>query len=257
MKQKLILCGAISLFVLKHSTAQTSLGTFDPEIKAEVFLGGTASLSSGKFIKDHKEFHEINYADADISGKVKPIIFFDAGVQGRMIAGQEGLLSQLSVSIGMFYSKSGFNHVYSYSSDNATLDITNKMDYSERYVLNHISVPILIRYGKKWFVEAGPSIDHFISASRKQKLTRKTSGSDAFDGGFSTTEEDKQKLDKGIFKEHPVGFILGLGTTVNDRFSVRLTNHLFSKAFEKGNNFSSYNAQIEIMFNIFKTKIND
>ena len=54
-----------------------------------------------------------------------------------------------------------------------------------------------------------------------------------------------------------VGFILGLGTTVNDRFSVRLTNHLFSKAFEKGNNFSSYNAQIEIMFNIFKTKIND
>ena len=59
MKQKLILCGAMSLFVLKHSTAQTSLGTFDPEIKSEVFLGGTVSLSSGKFIKDHKEFHGV------------------------------------------------------------------------------------------------------------------------------------------------------------------------------------------------------
>ena len=128
MKQKLILCGAMTLFILKHSTAQTSLGTFDPEIKAEVFMGGSASFNSGKFIKDHKAFHEINYADADISGKVKPIIFFDAGVQGRMVAGQEGLLSQLSVSIGMFYSKSGFNHVYSYSSDNTSLDITNKMD---------------------------------------------------------------------------------------------------------------------------------
>jgi hypothetical protein len=255
LKNKIMLMVPVLLW--QHTHAQTPLGEFKPTIKAEIFVGGTVSFSTGKFINEHKVFHDISYSDADISGKVKPILFFDAGAQGRVVAGDEGLLSRFSVSLGLFYSKRGFNHIYSYTSTNSSLDINDKMEYSERYTLHHLSVPILIRYGKKWFVEAGPSIDHFVSASRKQTLTRKISGNDAYEGGFSTTEKDKQHLDKSLFEEHPAGLIIGLGTCLNDNFSIRLTNHLFTKTFTKGDDFKSYNLQLEIIFNLLKNKNNE
>lgn len=237
--------------------AQIRLGQFKPSYNAEVFLGGSTSFSYGKFINEHKEFHEVSFSDADISGKIKPIIFFDAGGQFRVVLGEEDLLSFFSVSMGAFYSKRGFTHLYSYSSDNSAQNINDEMSYTEKYRINQISIPILIRYGKKWFIEIGPSFDHFISATRKQILKREISGSGAYDGGFSTTETNQDNLNKNLFNEHKAGFILGLGTTLGDRFSVRLTNHIFAKAYDKGSNYKSYNLQLEIMYNLFKLNNNE
>jgi hypothetical protein len=234
------------------SNAQTKLGTFKPILKVEAFAGPSMSFGSGKFIKDHKEFSEVNYSDATISGKISPVIFFAAGGQGRVILGPEDLLSKFSVSLGLFYSKRGFTHAYSFTANNNGLNINDKMEYKEKYAVNNLSVPILIRYGNKWFAEIGPSIDHFLSATRKQFLKREVSGSDAFDGGFSTSEKVTFTLNKALFAEHRTGLIIGLGRNFTDRSSIRITNHFFSKTFAKGSDFKNYSLQLELIINVLK-----
>jgi hypothetical protein len=101
-------------------------------------------------------------------------------------------------------------------------------------------------------VELGLSMNHFLSASRKQTLKREVSGSDAYEGGFDTEEKEKYSLDKSMFDTKVTGLVLGLGLSFSDRTALRITNHLFTKTFERGRDFNSYNLNLELIVKLFK-----
>ena len=98
-----------------------------PHITSNVYvqgyLGATASLSYGDYVKYHKSFIEVADPDAEISGGIKPIYFFTVGVQGlwKPFSDTGSILSNLGIITGFGYSKQGFTSKYVSEYDRARL----------------------------------------------------------------------------------------------------------------------------------------
>jgi hypothetical protein len=243
----LLLCLGINL----KGSCQYNFLDFKPKISGDVFLGPTLSFSSGDFIDDQREFSSITYSDADIKGKIRPNIFYAVGAQGRFSLYEQGIPANFSLSLGFFYHQRGFKHIYSFNYLYENLDIEDKMNYTETYKINHVAIPFLLRYGKKWFVEAGFLFSGMMSAKRIKTLDREVSGSDATDGGFDTREVNRYLLNDAVLNNKPISLMFNVGAELNNRFSLRLTNHFNRTTFSGASDFQSYNLQLHFLINLF------
>lgn len=249
----------LSILLMGSSTmlfAQSLLSTLKPKVSADLIIGPTISFSYGEFIDEQRTFSEVSYPDAEIHGSIRPRMFFSLGGQARLSLFEEGLLSKFSASLGLFYYQRGFSHRYSFDYKRQGLDITDQMNYTERYQLNHLGLPMLLRYEDKWMVELGLIFSTTNSGKRVKKLTRSMDGDDALDGGFSTNTVDRFIIEKDQLAGSTTSIMFNVGRKFNDRFSLRLTNHFNGKSLINSTDFKSYNLQLHLIVNLFNYNIN-
>jgi hypothetical protein len=248
MKTTFTFFALICSFIFHNILSAQSL-KLNPTIRAEIFVATTSSFSMGNFISDHQIYSESTFKDATIKQNIWPLTFGTLGGQLRILANKEGTLSNFSISTGMYYTKRGFNQSYVFTSEN---NGTEKLKYTEKYTINNIVIPFLLRLGNKYFVELGPSYDYFLSATRKQKLSHSASGSGAYDGGYEVKDSETFDLNKTLFDKSSIGFTIGAGIAKSKWGAFRITNHYYKQTFATGNDFISYMIQAEIVFNLFK-----
>jgi hypothetical protein len=222
-----------------------------PTLSADFLVGPTFSFSYGDFIDDQSGFTGIKYPEVTVSNSIKPRIFFALGGQARLRLFDEGIGSYFTGSLGMYYYQRGYRNVYSFDVAPAGLSITDNMVYSESYRINHVALPFLLRVGKKWFVEGGFCIVRTLGGSRTQSFSRSISGSDAYQGGFSTSESNTFALADTMLYGSPASIMINVGGQLTKGLGFRITNSFDNRTFVRTNDFSSYNLQLHLLINLF------
>ncbi len=214
----------------------------------EIFIGLTSSFAFGDYMEYQRSFGDVTYPETSIKSNIKPLYSATAGYQAVFGSRDTiGPLSLFQASIGANFFRRGFRHEYTSVYEPAGLNTKDKMTFSEIYKINYLSVPLNVRYGKRWFAEAGLSYDLYFFATRKHIIDRKVSGSGAFEGGFEASETTRYFFLKNIFRQNIYGFNLGGGYWLTDKVGLRLMAHYNGNAFSGASKLNTCNLQFELI----------
>jgi hypothetical protein len=232
MKKTTILLLLFGLACLQSTQAQKATNkSSDKKLNLEPYIGFTTSFAGGTYIDYQRAFQSVSDVNSKVSGSISPIMFGTVGFQARYAPFEDGQFANLQFSIGLQYQQKGFRNNFesTYTSPNNYTDITK---FQESYQLNYISMPILARYGEKYFATLGFSLDFLWSGIRNQKLNRDQSGAGALGTGFSTELIEKQSLPSTEVNNSSTSFVLGGGIQFDE------TNALSLQVYFSGNVFN-------------------
>ena len=244
-----VLLATMSYAQQNSSNEKYSSGSSDisSALSFELFLGGTASFAHGDYIDYHRSFLSVEEEGTEFNGGIRPLIFGTAGIQAVVTPFKTEPLQNLGFSIGLQYVQKGFQSRFKMKYTSPA-DFTDLIDYTEIYQNHYVTIPIQVRYGKKWFGTLGLSISRQIISTRSQKMKHNQSGSGAVNGGFDITDSGKQKIDKSLINKSGTDFILGGGYRFNSNWSVALRANLGDEIL---NNVSDNYKTALIEFSIF------
>lgn len=216
----------------------------------ELGLGATASLVSGKRVKNFKDTYEAESENTTVKANVAPLFFGSIGTYAVYRPFTDDFFSKFAASIGFEYYKRGFTERYNLEYNQSGIDVKSKTLYRERYAMNMLAVPISFRYGKRTFAELGFVVNNLISANKFQKLHQEQTGSAALDGGFDIKDKEAYSLSKTDFKTRSVNIRLGAGIPFSKKSTLRADVMYINKTFLLGNDLRNYVFRLQLNFNI-------
>jgi hypothetical protein len=219
-------------------------------LRFEVLVGGSASFIVGEFADYHQFFSESEEPNTELSGGLRPILFVTAGARAIYYPFEETPLSNLGVSLGISYLRRGFRNVQNFSVEDPDREVNDRGSFVESYRLNFVSIPVMLTYGQSWFGEIGFTIDRMLGGSRKRALSRRVSGEDAYDGGFSDQKSYTESMaSQTIADGRSTGFWLAGGKRFDSGMGLRLGMHLSGQSLisERNGNFKNATLMLQWM----------
>lgn len=224
-------------------------GVQGQELRIEPFIGATASFARGELIDYYKGFHDLAESGTEFKGAMQPLLFGTAGVQVRYSPFYSGTLENLSVSAGLQYLQKGFVNQFRME-HSAPADYTDLNDFREMYRHHYVTIPVQLRWGKKWFATLGLSLSQHINSTRTQRLERAQSGAGAVKGGFEQTTKETKRIAETAIQKSVTDFTLGGGYQFSDKTAVALRANLGGPVFTDG--FRNYRPMM-LEFSLFKS----
>jgi hypothetical protein len=214
-------------------------------LNADFFAGPSMNFASGDYIDYQKLYYNTVNPNFQITGSFKNQTFFTAGAQVRIFPFRkpESLLSALSFTTGLSFLQKGFIH--NVVLVNKGLDYPDETRINEKFNASFLASHLMARYGKRLYLEAGISIDWFLSGVRNQELIRKTSGDKAYLGAFETSTSVDYNLTTNTMKRQSLGWVFGIGYQFTNMLGVRFFNNLNS-GFFKDSNLKNYQPSLQI-----------
>lgn len=216
----------------------------------ELGLGATASLVSGKRVKNFKDTYEAESENTTVKANVAPLFFGSIGTYAVYRPFTDDFFSKFAASIGFEYYKRGFTERYNLEYNQSGVDVKSKTLYRERYAMNMFALPISFRYGKRTFAELGFVVNNLLSVNKFQKLHQEQTGSGALDGGFDIKDKEAYSLSKTDFKTRSVNVRLGAGIPFSKKSTLRADVMYINKTFLLGNDLRNYVFRLQLNFNI-------
>jgi hypothetical protein len=188
----------------------------------DVFAGPALNNASGDYLKYQEEYYKTGQDYLISGGEFKNYLGVTGGLAVRIVPfwKKTDALSELSAYAGLQYYRRGFVHEF------ATEDVRNRpasdfTRWKESYSTNHVSIPVMFRYGSKFHVELGLAPEIFLSGNMQQTIERKSFGSGAFAGGFDEKNVLDYKITSKTMKFMTMGFNAGLGYNFIQEFGVK------------------------------------
>jgi hypothetical protein len=235
------------------SAPAASAKTPSPMMKflyGDVFIGPSINYAGG----DYQEYQKFYYATGNpnfaINGKFTNPVFFTAGAQVRIYPFRkpESFLSGLAFTAGGSFLRKGFTHEVLFV--NTALDYPDETRINEEFNASFLATHLMVRYGKKLYLEAGISIDWFLSGVRSQEVIRKTSGEKAYQGGFESQTKIDYDLTTKTMASSSLGWVFGIGYQIIPMVGVRFYNNLNSKFFKDGADLRNYQPSLQVTFSM-------
>ena len=242
----LMLLAAITAFAEKPEFNKDARAA----LRVEAYTGVSASFAVGNYIRYQKSYFNVTSPNTVIKGSILPNVFFNIGAQVRWTPFQDKLLSNLSMSVGLGYFQRGFTSRYKAKYTTPDQNLTDKTVFEESYRLNHFTIPIHFRWGKKWYAEIGFSINPFIAGYRWHKVNHQATGKDAYLGGYNETARNRVAMLPTLFGKKPASFDLGGGIDLPKNLGLRLQMQVIPKAFGGTNDFHTILLHLQLVYNI-------
>jgi len=221
-------------------------------VYADLFVGPSMNFAKGDFLEYQKQNYLTTNPNFLIDGKITNIRSFTFGAQARIYPFRkpESLLSALSFCMGGSYLRKGFSHEFGLQNKDTSLKYLDETRIKGKWDAYFLSTFLTARYGKKLYLEAGISIDWFLSGVRNYELTRSTSGENAYQGAFTTKLQSNDNLSSKIMAKQSVGWVFGVGYQIADYIGFRIYNNFNSHFFKNGADFSNYQPSIQVTFSL-------
>lgn len=189
----------------------------------DVFAGPALNNATGDFLKFQEGYYETGQPYLVAAGEFKNYFGATGGLAIRIAPwwNNSGVMSELSFWTGMQYFRRGLVHQFSMENFRVkpASDFTR---WRESYSSNHISIPLMARFGSKFHIETGIAPELFLGGIMEQEIKRQSFGNSAFAGGFDEQETISYKLSGKTMKTLTMGFNLGLGYNFVQEFGMKL-----------------------------------
>jgi hypothetical protein len=231
-------------------------GDYKEKLTFNLKIGATASFAHGELIDDTKAIYALITEDnAKISGSVTPLIFPTVGLNVRyqpFLYNDESKLWMLHLSLGIEYFRRGFNSSYitDYTFNNKT--INDKISYKQSLAFDAITVPLMVRYGDKYFVELGVCFTAAQGASKRQIVDHTQGGTEAFKGGFDVNSKELTKLSKTMVLASSTDPRIAVGFQTRGRFGMEIGATYFTKTLLTGSDFKNILTHCKMTFKLNK-----
>jgi len=231
-----------------NKTARSS-GPIMKFIYGDAFIGPSINYASGDYLEYQKQYYSTANPNFKIQGKFTNHIYFTAGAQARCYPFRKpkSILSGLAFSGGFSFLQKGFKHEIGFA--NTALDYLDETRINDQFLASFLSTHLMARFGKRLYIEAGISLDWFLSGIRSQEIIRKTSGDNAYLGGFETKEAIDYNLTTKTMARQSVGWVFGLGYQITHTFGCRFYNN-FNKGFFKDGDLSNYQPSVQVTISL-------
>lgn len=216
--------------------SKTRTNSYEKFLNVDVFGGPSLNRVSGDYIDYQEQYYEGGTTKFPTNGTIKSFTWFTAGAQFRVapfLQAGNGLMD-LSFAFGGMYLQKGFTH--DITLQNLYLPYVDQTQLKETFKAQYLSTQVLVRYGRALYVDAGLSLDWFLSGIRKQELTRTSEGDSTmkgFQNGFVAYNTITYTLTKDIMKTPSLGWSFALGYNFTRMFGVRWFNTLNSRFFKE------------------------
>ena len=215
-----------------------------------LYAGASASFGVGNYVNYQKQFFNVSSPNTSIKGSILPNGFFVLGGEERYTPFIDKLMSNLSISIGFGYQQRGFTSHYKSVYNDPSLNVTDKTVFTESYRLNEFTIPVHVRWGKKYYGEIGFGINPFISGYRWHKVAHSSSGTDAYEGGFNTKAKDRTAIVSSLFRKATLSFDMAGGIDITRMFGLRAEMQYTGRSFASGADFKTVILQIQLIINL-------
>ncbi len=188
----------------------------------DVFAGPALNNASGDYLKFQEQYYQTGQDYLIAGGEFKNYFGFTGGLAFRIVPFWKKMnkLSELSAYAGIQYYRRGFIHEFSMENV-ATRPASDFTRWKESYSSNHVSIPIMFRYGSKFHIEAGIAPEIFVGGNMQQIIERKSFGTAPFAGGFDEKEVLDHELSGKTMKPLTLGFNAGIGYNFIQEFAVK------------------------------------
>lgn len=188
----------------------------------DLFGGYGKNTASGGYLDYQKTYYETANPDHRIAGTISQFNVWTFGLQARIqpFRKDPGIASYFSANIGFSVLRRGFSHDVVLT--NSKLDYLDQTKISETYDATFLGTHVLVRGGRKLFLETGISADAFLNGTFSRELVRTTSGEKAYEGGFSTSETWNNSLGSTVMKPVSLSWVLAGGYQFHRYAGIRI-----------------------------------
>lgn len=222
----------------------------------DFFVGGAVNDVAGIMKDNHSFFYETGSDKFPTAVVYKSFNWFTAGGQFRYVpfALQPNTLSWLSVAVGAHYMKKGFSTEF--SMQNFNLNYQDRTKIFESFEGQYLSVPLMLRFGNRVYLEGGFCMDFLLSDQVSYKLQRQTQGANAYEGPFTEEITTSQVQSKDVLSGFSTGWCFAFGYNFYRPFAFRFFGTINPGLLREGPNLtnSQYSLQFMYTFSGLNTK---
>jgi hypothetical protein len=216
-----------------------------PAFHLDAFVGPSLRLVSGPYLEYQETYYQTRNPNFKIEGSFSNRTAALAGLQGRYRILNQGPARFLQIGVGAQFLSKGFEHNIQLT--NTALNYPDRTSIKETYEARFVQTYLLIRYGKRLFVEGGVGLDWFLSGEKTRTLTRATEGDAAFEGPFSTSVSGSWHLSDKTMARSSLSWIVGAGYQIHPYIWARFLAHLGNGFFKEGDALRVVQPSIQLL----------
>lgn len=217
-------------------------------INGDAFVGLGVNFASGEYLDYLTQYGTStnpNLLFNQESSTTKVGLTFGGQIRINPLKDMDNDLSLLSLVLGGSFLQRGFNHKVIMYNNGVPYD--DETQLTEEFGSSHFLGQVMLRYGYRFFGEAGLTSDFFMGGYRKQTVNRFATGDQAPEKGFEASSSNNYNLSKDLMANGSLGFCFGVGYQVHKYAGVRIFNYFNSKYFKSGPDLSHFQTGIQIL----------
>jgi hypothetical protein len=216
----------------------------------DFFVGGALNSVDGSMTDFQSFFYETGTDRFPNEVRFSGFNTFTAGAHFRVVPlnKMNNILSWISVSVGALYIRKGYNSEFNLLNKNLAYE--DRTTISEEFRSHNLSLPVMLRYGNRVYLEGGFAMDFLLNGDYKYNLTRKTSGVNAYEGAFETGKSSEMKLDDSTLSGFSTAWCFAAGYNFYRPFGVRFYGTINNKFFREGPNLTNSQYSLQLTYTL-------